>query len=298
MGTGALAMYLAARLARAHVRVTIAGTWVAGLEAMAAHGIEVSDETGPWRTPIAVAHRGGVLPEADAVLVLVKAYQTSAVSADAARALTEGGAIVTLQNGWGNRETLAQAAPGRVAAGVTFAGIAVTGPGRVQGTAGRIVAEQAGATALVVARLQAAFAAAALPFETTADIEPHLWSKLAVNCAINPLTALARIPNGELLASADGRESVIAVAHEVGAVAAARGVTLTQDPGALALAVAASTSENRSSMLQDLDRHAPTEIDALCGAVVHEGRRLGVPTPLNERLWREVLAVTHTGAPA
>jgi 2-dehydropantoate 2-reductase len=41
-------------------------------------------------------------------------------------------------------------------------------------------------------------------------------------------------------------------------------------------------------MLQDLDRGGATEIDAMCGAVVTEGRRLGVPTPVNEALWRAV----------
>lgn len=298
MGTGALGAYLAARLARAGVPVTITGTWSAGLQAMKAHGIVVEDEPAPWRARVEVAHREGVLPESDVILVVVKAYQTSTVAAPAARALSGGGVVVTLQNGWGNRETLAAAAPGRVAAGVTFAGITVTGPGRVRGTAGRILVEQAGATASAVARLGEEFRAAGLPFETVPDIEPHLWSKLAVNCAINPLTALFDIPNGALLATEESRESVRAVAREVGAVAAARGVTLLEDPAELALRVAGDTSANRSSMLQDRDRGAPTEIDALCGAVVREGRRLGVPTPLNERLWREVLAVTRAETPA
>jgi 2-dehydropantoate 2-reductase len=293
MGTGALGAYLAARLARVGAPVTIAGTWPAALEAMAAHGIEVSGEEAPWRVGVAVAHRDSLLPEADVVLVLVKAHQTSAVSRPAARALAEGGVIVTLQNGWGNRERLAEAAPGRVAAGVTFAGITVTGPGQVRGTAGRILVEEKGATAQAVLRVGEAFAAAALPFESVADIEPHLWSKLAVNCAINPLTALAGVPNGALLATEKSRERVAAVAREVEAVAWARGVALAADAAALALKVAGDTAHNRSSMLQDRDRGAPTEIDALCGAVVREGRRLGVPTPLNARLWHDVLALTH-----
>jgi 2-dehydropantoate 2-reductase len=81
-----------------------------------------------------------------------------------------------------------------------------------------------------------------------------------------------------------------AAAREVGAVAAARGVDLQADPAELADAVAAATAGNRSSMLQDLDRGAVTEIDAMCGAVVSEGRRLGVPTPVNESLWHAVRA--------
>jgi 2-dehydropantoate 2-reductase len=49
-------------------------------------------------------------------------------------------------------------------------------------------------------------------------------------------------------------------------------------------------------MLQDLDRGARTEIEALCGAVAREGRRLGLPTPVNERLWEAVLARERAGA--
>jgi 2-dehydropantoate 2-reductase len=91
-----------------------------------------------------------------------------------------------------------------------------------------------------------------------------------------------------LLTVASSRERVAAAAREVGAVAAAKGIALGADPAELAFDVAARTAGNRSSMLQDLDRGAATEIDALCGAVVAEGSALGVPTPVNAALWREV----------
>ena len=60
------------------------------------------------------------------------------------------------------------------------------------------------------------------------------------------------------------------------------------DAATMAFSVATRTGTNRCSMLQDIDRGAPTEIDALCGAIVNEGRRLGVPTPVNAALWQEV----------
>jgi 2-dehydropantoate 2-reductase len=74
----------------------------------------------------------------------------------------------------------------------------------------------------------------------------------------------------------------------VGAVAAAKGIDLGADAEALAAEVAEATADNRSSMLQDIARGAPTEIDALNGAIVAEGRAFGVPTPVNESLWRQV----------
>jgi 2-dehydropantoate 2-reductase len=63
------------------------------------------------------------------------------------------------------------------------------------------------------------------------------------------------------------------------------------DPVAVVEAVARDTADNRSSMLQDLERGAPTEIDAICGAVVGAGDRLGVPTPVNRCLWQLVRAL-------
>jgi 2-dehydropantoate 2-reductase len=292
VGTGALGSYVSARLFRASLPVTVAGTWPEGLAAMAERGIDVTEGGTTWNARVPVVPLHGALPETDVVLVLAKAHQTVRVAPHARRALAAGGLIVTLQNGWGNREVLEAVAPGRVLAGVTFAGVRVEGPGRVVGSAGRLLVETRAEHTAALAQLGAAFAAARIPFETTSDIEPHQWSKLAVNCAINPLTALRGVSNGALLQGDVLRESVRLVAREVGSVAAARGLVLPGDPAALALETAAATAENRSSMLQDFDRGAPTEIDALCGAVVREGRRLGVPTPLNERLWHDVLAAT------
>lgn len=287
LGTGAMGCLMAARLARGGAaRVTVAGTWAEGLEAIGRHGITVEDETGRWSAAVATAplsDTGG----ADFVLVLVKSTRTAAVAGTAAGALDPGGWIVSLQNGLGNREVLARAAGhDRVAVGVATLGATLLAPGRVRAFPGRIVI---GATrAQPLARLIEAFEAAGMLVETAADIDRLIWRKLAVNCAINPASALLGLANGALLASAESRERMAAAAREVGAVAAARGIDLQADPAELALEVAAATAGNRSSMLQDLDRGAPTEIDALCGAVVQEGRRLGIATRVNESLWGAV----------
>jgi hypothetical protein len=82
-----------------------------------------------------------------------------------------------------------------------------------------------------------------------------------------------------------------AAAREVGVVARRAGVQLGADPVALAREVALRTADNRSSMLQDIERGGLTEIDAICGAVVRAGRHLGVETPVNLRLWRRVSAL-------
>ena len=287
LGTGAMGSLLAARLARGGAaRVTVVGAWAEGLEAIGRHGITVEDDSGCWSVPVATAtlsHPG----KADFVLVLVKSSRTAAVAGTAARAADPGGSILSLQNGLGNIEVLARAAGhDRLAVGVATLGATLLAPGRVRAFPGRI---DIGATRpRSLARLIDAFVAAGIPAATTADIDGLVWRKLSVSCAINPASALLGLPNGALLASPESRAEMAAAAREVADVAAAKGIDIQADPAELALQVAAATAGNRSSMLQDLDRGAATEIDAMCGAVVTEGRRLGVDTPVNEGLWRAV----------
>jgi 2-dehydropantoate 2-reductase len=290
LGTGALASYLGGLLARSgRAAVTLAGTWEAGLRALGEHGITVEEEGGTWRTPVRAVPLAEVCEPADYVLVLVKAYRTAAVAPVAARATAAGGLVVSLQNGWGNRETLARHAGDRVAAGIIVVGATLLGPAHVRAFGGQVLLGMPPAASAPFAEL---LQSAGLPAETTTDVERHLWRKLAANCSINPLTALLRVPNGALLDDPDVTARLVAAAREVGAVAAARGVDLGADAGTLALEVARRFPANHSSMLQDVARGAPTEIDALCGAVSEEGRRLGVPTPVNDQLLAAVRALS------
>ena len=292
LGTGAMASLVGAHLARAQrARVTLAGTWVAAIEAIAASGVTVEEYAGAWSVAAraisleAVAHAA-----ADLVVVLVKSHRTGDVAAPAALAVRPDGCVLTLQNGLGNREVLERACGrGRVGVGVITAGATLVAPGRVfMADRGRVTLAGDGIGPAAAESLAGLFAGAGFAVETAGDFEPVVWRKLAVNCAINPLAALLGVPNGALLDSAPARQRLAGAAREVGAVAAARGIVLGDDPARLALEVAARTTRNRSSMLQDLERGAPTEIEFLCGAVAREGRRLGVPTPINDWLWSEV----------
>jgi 2-dehydropantoate 2-reductase len=288
LGTGAAGSAFAARLARAGAQVTLAGHWQAARDAVARDGIELHEGDAVSRIRVAAALATDSLGPADLVLVLVKAHQTAGVAGAAAKALAPDGLVLTLQNGLGNREALAAAvAPSRIALGVTLAGFTLLGPGRVQAFPGASILGTTPATAMGIARIAELFREARIETEITPDIASTLWSKLAINCAINPLAATLGVTNGALLASPETRETLTRAAREVAAVAAARGIHI-DDPAALVLQVAADTGPNRSSMLQDLDRGAATEIDALNGAVLFEGARLGVPTPVNESLWRAV----------
>jgi 2-dehydropantoate 2-reductase len=128
--------------------------------------------------------------------------------------------------------------------------------------------------------------------EVVADARSLVWGKLVVSAAINPLTALLRIPNGELLNRPAARLVMKALAGEAAAVASAQRVHLPfTDPLQAAETVARKTAANYSSMFQDVRRGAPTEIDAICGAVARTGKKTGIPTPVNHVCWQLVQAM-------
>jgi 2-dehydropantoate 2-reductase len=290
VGTGALATLFGARLSRAGCLPTLIGTWQAALDAIARQGLTVEAQCGSWAAPA----RASVLSEAagpfDLALVLVKSHQTDAVGPILERVLGVTGLAITLQNGLGNAESLrARLGAARVAQGVTYAGAALLAPGRVR---------DAGDTSVVLgqhlpaperlASAAALLASAGFSCTTVADISRAVWTKLAVNCALNPLAALHGVPNGRILEIRGCRQRFLVALREVAAVAAANGHPLSADIEAEALAAVRRTAANRCSMLQDLERGVATEIAALNGAVVAIADRLGVPVPVNRQLVQEI----------
>ncbi len=291
LGTGALGCVYAARLAE-QAEVWMLGTWAEGVAAVQRAGIAITDPDGHvWRAHVRATADPAEVPAADYVLVLVKSYQTGRATEWAARVLKPDGLAVTLQNGLDNEPVLVAAlGVGRVAVGVTYNGATLLGPGQVRHAARQpthIGAHPAAAERM--ADLVALLNRAGLEAHITQDVVRLLWGKAVANAAINPLTALWRVPNGEVCATPERRALLADLAREAAAVASAQGVTLPfADPVAYAESVSRCTAANRSSMLQDIERGRPTEIDSITGVIVSEGRRLGVPTPVSQVVWRLV----------
>jgi 2-dehydropantoate 2-reductase len=276
-----MACLFGARLARV-AEVTLIGTWTEGIEIIRTRGIRVegSEEACPR---VHAARRGTRIEPAELVLVLVKTWQNESVAGHLSGLTSTGGIVLSLQNGLGNREALGPA----VRLGTTTEGAAMTGPGCVRPAGGGPTHASVPEWVIALFR-QAGFDAHRTEEK---DIEALIWGKLVANCGINALTALLRIRNGELLARKDADTLMCRAAAECAAVARAKGITLPfSDPIEHTRDIAQRTAQNRSSMLQDLLRGAPTECDAINGAVVREGRRVGVPTPVNETLWQIVRA--------
>jgi 2-dehydropantoate 2-reductase len=290
VGTGALANLFAARFLAAKIPVTIMGNWPEGLAVLRARGVRVVNPDGDENS-YSVDVISGDLPPSGVklALVLVKSWQTDRAAKQLEKCLAPDGVALTLQNGLGNREKLVEIlGADRVALGVTTNGATLLGPGRVRpGGEGIISLEQHPQ----IGKFVSLFTQAGFEVDRMENLDSLVWGKLVVNTAINPLTALLRVANGKLLESESARGLMAAAARETAQVAAKLGVSLPFDDPALAAEdVARRTAGNHSSMLQDVTRGAPTEIDAICGAVVRAGEELGVPTPVNRTLWLLVRA--------
>jgi 2-dehydropantoate 2-reductase len=291
LGTGAMACLFAARLSAAGIPVTLLGAWKDGLDALRREGVVLEDMDGSLhRYPVNTVDDPRDCAGEQHALVLVKSWQTRRAAQQLEQCLAESGVALTLQNGAGNREALIDAlgAP-RVALGVTTIGANLVAPGRVRAAGQGVVALGVHARLAPLAEMlrQAGFTV-----EDAPDPDELLWGKLVINAAINPLTALLGVPNGELLQRPTARLLLVSLAREAVAVAVAQGLTLPYpDPIAAAQETARRTAANRSSMLQDVQRGAPTEIDAICGAILRAGEQYGVPTPTNRIVWQLVKAL-------
>jgi len=298
LGTGALGCVYAARIA-AYADVTVLGTWAEGVDAIRDAGIRVTDPDGQtWTARVRAEHDPEAVAPAEIELILVKSYQTRRAAGWAARLLAKDGLAVTLQNGLDNLPVLVEAVgASHAAVGVTYNAATLLGPGMVRHVVSlptylSLAAQPAGAAPTQLEALAGLLNRAGLTAQVSDDVEGRLWGKAVANAAINPLTALWRVTNGKLLALPERRRLLAALACEAAAVAHARGIALPfAEPVAYVESVCEATAANRSSMLQDVERGRPTEIDSISGIIAAEGARLGVATPLTEAVWRLVQAL-------
>jgi 2-dehydropantoate 2-reductase len=310
IGSGAMASLLAARLASL-TEVVMVGSWRPQIEAVAQNGLWLEEADGRrhhFPTVRATDQPEQVEP-VKLAFILVKSWQTAVAAQRTAQLLQPDGLAITLQNGWGHLEILtAVLGADRVTAGVTSEGANLLEPGVVR-HAGR------GATYLgymddgrwtiddhIVHRPSSLVEEAAdllrrAGFDVCLEenLNGLIWRKLVVSSAINPLTALLRVVNGELLARPSAHRLMRLLAEETAVVAHAAGIKLPPgDPAVWAEEVAAATAPNRSSMLQDIERGGPTEIEAISGAIARQAAAAQTAAPLNQ-VMRDLVTALDDG---
>lgn len=237
-------------------------------------------------------------PSFDLIILTVKSYDTQKASKELLPLMSEKTMLLSLQNGLGNIETILQAGvqPENYLAGRVIFGADLS-PGVVKVTVNADsvrIGELPGVTTKVSAfQIARAFAGAKIPTEAVPDILTYIWAKVIYNCALNAICSLHEMPYGKVLESAQTRVQMERVIRECYAVGLAKRVPL--DPfnveafmDLLVRKLIPSTAAHFPSMFQDLKRGKRTDIDALNGAISRYAKELGIPTPENEKLARQI----------
>jgi len=200
--------------------------------------------------------------------------------------------FILLMNGMGNREALLNCGldSPRLFEAITSFGVVLAGEGRIElkGRGKTVIQDGMGREEMDF--LTERLSEKGFEIEFSRDFSRQQYQKLLVNAAINPITALTRRQNSIIL-SPVLKSTVERVVAEAVAVAAADGVAIQEmEAFNLVLSVAERTAANTSSMLQDVLRGRRTEIEAINGYIVRQGKKHGIAVPANEALYGMVKA--------
>jgi 2-dehydropantoate 2-reductase len=297
IGPGAMGLFFAARLQEAGHEVRVLDYRPERSDFLINSGLRLITLTGEEQHySLKITHEAAAIGPCDLVLIKVKAHQTGRAAQQLPALLGVGGIALTLQNGIGNLEGMAEVVgPERLLAGVTMLGVTKLDVGRIrhagpgQTFIGRPPASQV--TDSEITAIVRAFEQAGLDCRESPDIIAVLWNKLLINVGINPVTALTRLTNGQLPAIPAAWEVVTAALQEAYAVAEAKGIPVAAEPADRVKKVCQDTAGNYSSMLQDVLARRRTEVQAINGQIVRHGRQLHLPTPINTLLFNLIKAL-------
>jgi 2-dehydropantoate 2-reductase len=282
IGCGAIGSLYAAHLARVPgVEVWAVDPWAEHVAAIRDAGLRVTG-LADFTATVHARTDPAELPACEFGLVATKATHTRAAVGAAAAALA-GAAVVSLQNGLGNEEVVAEFVPQVIRGSIVTAG-SVTAPGVVAyeapGDSWFGPFEPSPAPPAAVERLAALVTAGGLRTHALPDARGPQWTKVVFNAATSPLAALTGLPVGPVCTEL--RSQVDSLIAEALAVCAAAGITLTRPPADAVAEAIAEAYHHKPSMLQDVLARRPTEIAALNGGIAAEARRAGIPTPLHD----------------
>jgi 2-dehydropantoate 2-reductase len=277
----------AARLAEQGVAVTLVDVDRERLSAIGREGITLTDDGGSRTVAVSAALAGDVAGPVDLVLLFTKGMHSAAAIRSVEHLVETQPVVLTLQNGVGNAELLAEGfGADRVLMGTAHVPADLSGPATVVTHGfGHLdlggFTPEAHAFAPIVAEL---LRNAGFGTHVAEDVEATVWEKLAFNAALNAVGMICEVPNAGV-DNEPGRRIAAKVVDETVRVAAARGIKLERDR--IVATVGAALREHahhKASMLQDREHGRATEIETINGAVAREGARLGVATPVCDTL--------------
>ncbi len=298
-GAGAIGGYVGAKMARAGQDITLFARG-AHLAAMRERGIKVLSEEGDFEVkPEVIGSLEGAGPF-DVIFLGVKAHGLTALAPQLKPLIGENTTVVGTQNGvpwwYFPHEPLERVDPGgviaasipaaSVVASIVYLGTDIVEPGVIRHTEGNRISlgEPDGSRSERCRAIADALIKAGLRCPITARIRHEIWVKILGNVAFNPISALTGATLAAMARDPGVNSVVRSIMAEVEMVAAKLGLDLPISIDQR-IAGAEKVGEHKTSMLQDLEAGRPMELEAVVGAVVELGDRLGVPMPATRTVY-------------
>jgi len=318
-GAGAIGAYIGARMARAGFDVTL---FARGphLRAMQERGVQVKSAIGDFEARPKVAGSLAEVDPVDVVFLGVKAHGLTQLAPQLAPVLGPDTVLVSTQNGvpwwffhglggtWDGLR-LERVDPGgvissaiearRVLGSIVYFSTEITSPGVIQHIEGNRISlgEPDGTRSERSRRIAEALIASGLRAPVTTHIRNEIWVKILGNVAFNPVSALTGATLVQMVRHSEVCNLVREIMRETEAVGARLGLEL---PVSIEQRItgAEKVGEHKTSMLQDLEAGRPMELEAVIGAIVELGERVGVPMPCTTSVYActRLLGQCHAAA--
>jgi len=277
LGAGAIGSPYGAILSRKNA-VTLVGRET-HVEAISRKGLEVTGDI-QERFFVKAETKIKKIPSDSLILLTTKAYDSAKALTEIKNLLKNDTVILILQNGLGNKELVKRIVGDKIKVlrGLVTIGAEFPEPGKITFWKGETILEQTETSK----RIADLFNENGLNTRISNDFEKELWNKLVINCVVNPLTAILRVRDNEIVLDIlkEVRHGIIDECVRVGT---AEGIVFESNLKE-SIDKKIQRYTNFSSMCQDLMKGKNTEIDFLNGQIVELGRKHRISTPINETL--------------
>lgn len=305
-GAGAIGAYIGALMNRAGYDITLFARG-AHLQAMQAGGVRVKSSAGDFEAHPKITGTLEEIGPVDVLVLGVKAHGLTQLAPQLAPVIGPETTVVSTQNGvpwwffqgfggkWNDlrlervdpRGAIASAIEARrVLGSIVYFSTEVISPGVIQHIEGNRISlgEPDGTRSERSRRIAEAFIASGLRAPVTTHLRNEIWVKILGNVAFNPVSALTGATLAGMTRDPDVCNLVKEIMRETEAVGKQFGVEL---PVTIEqrIAGAAKVGEHKTSMLQDLEAGRPLELEAVVGAVVELGEKVGVPMPRTQTVY-------------
>jgi 2-dehydropantoate 2-reductase len=271
VGPGAMGCLYAGRLALAGQKVVLVDYRPDRAQRLLKEGISI--EEGGRTRQVHLNVTASPCPPCDLAIIMTKAYSCPELT------LPDHIPVLCLQNGLGTVEALcAKVGSANVIAGTTTEAATLLAPGAIRHVAPGETTIGSW-TSCPVEPAAGALRQAGFTVNVTDSPGQAIWEKTALSAGINPLTALLNVANGQLLQIPEARQLMRDLVVEAAKVATTEGYRFDHSLIERAEQVCADTTENISSMLQDVRNKRRTEIDAISGEIMRRAQAGSLPTP-------------------